>query len=228
MSNLSIIIPFFNEEKYLSRSIERVLNTNFFEEIILVDDFSSDNSSKIAEGYSSKFSNISLIKSKSQGGKGAAVKLGINEATSSYVVVHDADLEYFPDDIVEMTKYINSKNSIILGSRFIAGKSRKNIYKRTIMANNLLSKFFSILYSYKVTDIATCYKIMSTEILKNIELNEKGFAFEVELLSKYFSYEKRVIEVPIRYEGRTYDEGKKIKFKDGIEFVYKIVKYRFA
>ena len=227
MSNLSIIIPFFNEENFLPKSLERVLNTNFFEEIILVDDFSTDNSSKIAEDYSIKFSNIKYVKSKSKGGKGAAVSLGLKEATGSYVVVHDADLEYFPDDIVEMTKYINSENSIILGSRFIGGKSRKNIYKRAIIANNLLSKFFSVLHNYKITDIATCYKIMSTEILKNIELNEKGFAFEIELLSKYFYYEKSVIEVPIKYEGRTYEEGKKIRFKDGIDFVYKIIKYRF-
>ena len=146
---------------------------------------------------------------------------------TSHVVVHDADLEYFPSDIIEM--FNSSKEypeSLILGSRFIGKKERKNVYFRTYVANKVMSLFFSLINFYNVTDVATCYKLMPVSFFKNINLVEKGFSIEIELLSKYLKINRSIIEVPIMYEGRTYSEGKKIKTSDGFKYLFNTLKYR--
>ena len=142
-------------------------------------------------------------------------------------MVHDADLEYFPEDIVEMFEAAKlNPESLIIGSRFIGNKERINLYRRTYIANKLMSLFFSYVHFCKISDIATCYKMMLTDIFKEIELYENGFSIEIEIVSKFLRKYKSIIEIPIRYEGRSYEEGKKIKPKDGMMYLINTIKYK--
>jgi len=229
MNNLSVIVPFYNEQNTLSKSIERLLKQDIFNKIILSDDNSSDNSPEIAQYYASKHNHVEYIRSSSNLGKGSAINVAKNYIETTHVVIHDADLEYFPEDIVEMFKTADEHlDAMILGSRFIGKKSRKNIYIRTFLANKIMSFFFSVVHVKWITDVATCYKLMPTKFLKEIEIKEKGFSIEIELLSKYLKHYNNIKEVPISYEGRTYEDGKKIKPLDGFLYIVNTLKYRLS
>jgi len=224
--SLGIIVPIYNEEKFLKKSVSRLLKLEIVDQIVLVDDCSSDNSYSIAENFVKNNNKILLTKTLINEGKGSAVNTGLNLISTSHVIVHDADLEYFPEDIPEMYEKISpKKDSLILGSRTIGNKKRKNIYFYTYFGNKVLTLLFSILNNYKVSDIASCYWLVKVDTLKKINLSEKGFAIEVEVLSKFLRNKIEIIEVPIRYEARSYEEGKKIKFDDGIKICIKILKY---
>ena len=228
MENLTVLIPFYNEENFLRQSINRVIYSEIADQIILIDDCSSDGSLNIAKEISSDFQFVTLLQSKKNLGKGHALNLAKGFIKTSHVIVHDADLEYFPDDIKELVKNaILSPNSMILGSRFNGNLKRENLYKRTYIANKLMSLLFSIIHFYKISDVATCYKLLPVTFLKSIDLKENGFAIEVELIAKFLKFNKSVIEVPIRYSGRSYEDGKKIKTSDGFIYILKTFKYRF-
>jgi len=228
MINLTAIVPFYNEEKTLKQSVERLLNENIFFEIILSDDNSSDYSSEIAKELSYKYKNIKYIHSNKNLGKGNAISNALSILNTSHVVIHDADLEYFPKDIVQMyERALTNQNSLILGSRFKGNKQRNNVYLRTYLANRFMSIFFSLINLYWVSDVATCYKLMPANFLKNISIKEQGFSIEIEILSKFLKYNKHIREVPISYDGRSYEEGKKIKVSDGIMYILNTLKYRF-
>ncbi len=223
---ISVIVPFLNEEEYLNKSVNRLLETQLFEKIILVDDGSTDKSNRIANDLAYKYELIEVIKLEKSEGKGNAIKIGLDYVNSSHVIVHDADLEYNPLDIIEMFEVAKSNpKSLILGSRTKKGKERKNKYKITYYANKIFTAFFSAINFYKVTDIATCYWLIETEFLKMITIKEKGFGIEVEVLSKFLKFNSEIIEVPISYDGRLYSEGKKIKFADGFNILVKIIYY---
>lgn len=227
MNNLAVIVPFYNEENYLQKSINRLLDNDIFEQIILVDDCSTDDSANIAKKNVLGNSKIIYLKSSINKGKGNALNLAKNILETSHVIIHDADLEYFPDDIVEMFESAKrNSDSLILGSRFIGSKKRTNIYSRTLLANKVMSYFFSLVNGYKVSDVATCYKLMPAFFFKEITIKEKGFSIEIEVLSKFLKYKKSIIEVPIKYEGRSYDQGKKIKTSDGFKYLLSTIKYR--
>jgi len=226
--SLSVIVPFFNEEKYLKASVDRLIAVDIFKEIILVDDNSFDNSYNIANSIGIKKENIKVLKNKSGKGKGSAVEYAKKELTSTHMIIHDADLEYFPSDIVEMFNLAkDNPDVLILGSRFYGNKSRENIYIRTDLANRFLSLFFSIVNLYKVSDIASCYKMMPSKFFKENKFSQKGFAYDIEILSKYLKYNKFIIEHPINYEGRSYSDGKKIKTSDGFSYLFNTLRYRF-
>ena len=228
MINLSVVVPFFNEEKFLDQSVNRLLENNIYEEILLIDNNSTDNSYNIAKKLSENSKNIYLYKTNKEKGKGVALSHAKELITTSHVVIHDADLEYFPEDISEMFEISKIfSNSMILGSRFIGTKERKNVYKRTFIANKVMSVFFSIINFYYISDVATCYKLMPTDFFKKTILKENGFSIEVELLSKFLKYNRSVKEIPIKYEGRSYSEGKKIKTSDGFKYLLNTIKYRF-
>ena len=228
MINLSVIVPFYNEENFLEQSVNRLLENNIYEEILLIDNNSTDNSYNIAKKLSENSKNIYLYKTNKEKGKGAALSHAKELITTSHVVIHDADLEYFPEDICEMFEVSKKfSNSMILGSRFIGKKERKNIYIRTSVANKVMSVFFSIVNFYYISDVATCYKLMPTDFFKKTILKENGFSIEVELLSKFLKYNRSVKEIPIKYEGRSYSEGKKIKTSDGFKYLLNTIKYRF-
>jgi len=227
VDNLGVIVPFYNEKNTLSKSIDRLLAENIFSQIILSDDNSNDGSEKIAQQYEKNYENIKYIKSSTNKGKGNALNNAKNHIATKFVVVHDADLEYFPEDIVEMFEAAKlNPESLIIGSRFIGNKERINIYRRTYVANKLMSLFFSYVNFCKISDIATCYKMMLTDIFKEIELYENGFSIEIEIVSKFLRKYKSIIEIPIKYEGRSYEEGKKIKPKDGMMYLINTIKYK--
>ena len=227
MDNLGVIVPFYNEKNTLSESIDRLLAENIFSQIILSDDNSNDGSEKIAQQYEETNKNIKYIKSSTNKGKGNALNNAKNHITTKFVVIHYADLEYFPEDIVEMFEAAKlNPESLIIGSRFIGNKKRINIYRRTYIANKLMSLFFSYVHFCKISDIATCYKMMLTDTFKEIELYENGFSIEIEIVSKFLRKYKSIIEIPIRYEGRSYEEGKKIKPKDGMMYLINTIKYK--
>mgnify|MGYP000654278050 FL=1 len=223
---LTAIVPIFNEEKYLLDSVTRLQKTNIFNEIILIDNCSTDTSLAIAQNLKEKDSSILVLQTKNNDGKASAVQLGLNYVKTSHVVIHDADLEYFPDDIVEMFEVAKvNPNDLILGSRVIGNKERKNIYFTTYFGNRILSIMFSFINRYKVSDISTCYQMYSLKNIQKLNLNEKGFGMELEVLSKFIKLGIEIIEVPIKYEGRSYSEGKKIKLSDALNIAFKMIKY---
>ena len=227
MNNLAVIVPFYNEENYLQKSINRLIDSDIFDQIILVDDCSTDNSASIANENVLKINKIIYLKSPSNKGKGNALNLAKKIIETSHVIIHDADLEYFPDDIVEMFNCVkDNQDSLILGSRFIGNKKRENIYTRTLLANKTMSSFFSFVNGYQVSDVATCYKLMPTSFFKEMDIKENGFSIEIEILSKFLKYNKSIVEVPIKYEGRSYEQGKKIKTSDGFKYLFNTIKYR--
>ena len=224
--SLGVIVPIFNEEKYLEESVGRLLKINAIKQIILVDDNSNDGSFELAKKLEEKNKIIQVLKTTENLGKGNAVKTGIEILDTDYVVVHDADLEYFPEDIAEMFEVsLQNPNNLILGSRTIGEKERNNLYYFTYLGNKIFSYIFSILNSYKVSDIASCYWLLEVEKLKRIDIQEKGFAIEVEVLSKFLKLGHEINEVPIKYDARSYENGKKIKLKDAVQIFIKIIKY---
>ena len=228
MKNLAVIIPFYNEKDFLEISLKRVTDLDIFDQIILTDDCSNDGSSEIALNLAKSNPIIEYTNGAYNSGKGQALNNAKHLIKTSHVVIHDADLEYFPDDIVEMFNLVeDNPESLILGSRFIGTKDRKNVYFRTNLANRTMSLFFSLVNFQYITDIATCYKLMPTSFFKDMNIKEKGFSIEVELLSKFLKTNRNIIEVPIKYEGRSYTDGKKIKASDGFKYLFNTVKYRF-
>ena len=227
-NSLAVIVPFFNEEKTLELSLRRLLKVDVVKQIICVNDCSNDKSLEIVEQIKNEDSRIEIFSNKANRGKGYAVTSAKKYINTTHVVIHDADLEYFPEDLLSMWEKVEEHtDSLILGSRFIGNRSRKNIYKRTFIANKLMSLFFSLINFYKVSDVATCYKLFSNKFFQSVNLVENGFSIEIELLSKFLKFNRSIIEVPIKYEGRSYSEGKKIKSKDGILYLINTVKYRF-
>ena len=228
MKNLTVIVPVYNEEVFLEESLQRLLALEKDFPILIVDDCSSDNSPNIANQYAKKYERITFIKKDRNGGKGSALKEAFKYVSTDFSVIHDADLEYFPSDINEMmNSAIKKPDYLVIGSRFIGEKSRKNIYKRTYIANKIMSQFFSLIFFKKITDIATCYKLMPSKFFIETNLKENGFSIEIEIVAKFLKHSKSLIEVPIMYDGRSYDEGKKIKFSDGIFYIINTLKYRY-
>ena len=224
--SLGVIVPFYNEEKFLKKSISRLLQLDIINQIVLVDDYSTDSSYSIAENISSMHSNIFLTQTSMNSGKGTAVKKGLELISTTHVIVHDADLEYFPEDIPEMFNQINhDEDCLVLGSRTLGSKERTNLYFFTYFGNKVLTILFSILNNRKLSDIASCYWLVKVESLKKINLSEKGFTIEVEVLSKFIKNKINIVEVPIKYHARSYEDGKKIKFKDGMKILFTIIKY---
>ena len=228
MDNLTVIIPFYNEEKFIEKSLRRVLKSDIADEILLIDDGSTDNSFKIVSDIAEKISFVRVFKNNINLGKGNALNIARKYINTSHVVIHDADLEYNPEDILKMiTKSKLSPNSLILGSRFKGSGKRVNIYKRTYYANKFMSLVFSFIHNFKISDIATCYKLMPSKFFKNLNVRENSFSIEVEILAKFLKYNKSIIEVPISYQGRSYEEGKKIKSIDGVRYILKTFKYKY-
>lgn len=228
MISLSVIVPFFNEEDFLEDSVNRLLENNIYNQILLIDNNSTDESYKIAKKIAVNNKNVIVDKTLIGSGKGAAILHSRKHINSTHMVIHDADLEYFPIDILEMFE-LAKKNptSLIVGSRVIGNKKRTNIYLRTKLANHFLSWLFSISHGRKLTDIAACYKLMPSDFFLENRFNEKGFGIDLEIVSAFTKSNKNIIEVPIMYEGRSYKEGKKIRTIDFFRYVLNIFKFRF-
>lgn len=223
----SIIVPFYNEEILLEQSVQDLVKEDFLKEIILVNDGSSDSSKTIALNLEEKYENITLIDSKENKGKGFAVQLGLQNATGDLVGIYDADQEYSVFDLKRLVDCVRNEDiDYACGSRFIGNLERNNIYLRTFIANKFLSYLFSYVHKVKVTDIATCLKVFKTDVLSEFNFEKNDFSIEVELIAKVSSKTKKYKELPVSYVGRSYQDGKKIKFIDGLKYIFAIFKYK--
>ena len=227
---ISIIIPVFNEETFIKEILTRINNINGLKkEIIVVNDCSNDNTSKILE---SECENLytKIIKNKKNMGKGYSVRQGIIHASGEIIIIQDADLEYNPENYLTLINpIVNGEAQVVYGSRVLNGgkRTRPNTIdtKIRMFANNFLTFFSNFLNNQNLTDCHTCYKVFLSSVIKRIHLEENGFAFCPEVTAKISKLGIRIKEVPIDYFGRTHKEGKKIVFMDGLKAVYAIIKY---
>ena len=224
---VSIIIPCFNEKKYIEEIIKRVLDqNNINKEIIIVDDGSTDGTTEILKkNIENKVNKIIYLEKNF--GKGNAVKEAIKFVNGEIILIQDADLEYNPKDYDKMiAPFISNDADVVYGSRFISNDSRRVIYFANTVANKILTFFLNSLLNLNFTDVETGYKAFKTELAKKIYLNEKGFGFEIEITMKLSKIKPIFYEVGISYSGRTISEGKKIRMKHFFEAIYCIIKYK--
>lgn len=230
---LSIIIPVFNEEKTIHLILNKikgvVLENNLQKEIIIVDDCSTDNSVLTINNYinNNPSIDIKLYKLKKNSGKGAALKNGFKNASGDYIIIQDADLEYDPEEYnLLLSPVFKDGADVVYGSRFIGGNPHRVLFFWHSIGNKFLTNLSNMFTNLNLTDMETCYKLIKKEILESITLNEKRFGFEPEITAKLARIKGiKIYEVGISYYGRTYDEGKKIGWKDGFRAIYCIIKY---
>ena len=227
--SLSVIIPCYNEEQTLSQCVVRLLQISDEQvslEIIIVDDGSTDRSLVIAQELARQHPNVKVISVEINQGKGAALRLGFQVATGDFVAVQDADLEYDPRDLRKLLDpLIAGKADVVLGSRFTSVGAHRVLYFWHYLGNRLLTFISNMFTDLNLTDMETCYKVFTLEVIKNIKIEENRFGFEPEIVAKIAHQRLRVYEMGISYSGRTYEEGKKIGFMDGLRALYCIVRY---
>ncbi len=229
MKKVSIIIPVYNEKDTFKLLLDKVEQANFAgleKEIIMVDDCSNDGTTDILKELSNQYK--VLFHEKNQG-KGAAIRTAVKEATGDFVVIQDADLEYLPDDYDKLLPLlINNEADVVYGSRFRNEENSKNFILKNKIANKFLTMLTNILYGAEITDMETCYKAFKREFIQNITIKSNRFDFEPEITAKVMKQKARLKEVPISYNGRGHDEGKKINWKDGVHAIITLIKFRFT
>ena len=228
---LSIIIPVYNEEKSILEVIKKVKEVklnNIIKEIIIVDDFSTDNTKKILSEL--KDSSLKIFFHQKNIGKGAAVRTGLKYTTGDIIIIQDADQEYNPEEYEKLLKpIIENKTKVVYGSRTEAiRKNLKKMYKLHYFGNLFLTIMTNILYGAKITDMETGYKMFRKEVIEKMNLKAKRFDFEPEITAKILKRGYKITEIPIYFVGRKFNEGKKITWKDGIKALYYLIKYRFV
>jgi glycosyltransferase involved in cell wall biosynthesis len=229
--SLSVVIPVYNEESTLQELIYEVAKSEIVTEIILVDDFSNDKSLRkifeCKEKLLKDFPQLKIVvkKNKKNFGKGATLRKGFEAATSDVIIIQDADLEYDPKEYVKLIKPIkDGKADVVYGSRFIGGTHRV-LYFWHFMGNKALTLLSNMFSNLNLTDMETCYKMFRREILSEFDLVSNRFGFEPEFTAKIAKTNLRIYELPISYYGRTYDDGKKITWKDGVAAIYHIIRF---
>ena len=221
---LGLVIPAFNEAGTIEPALERVLAQPFVCEVIIVDDGSTDGTRDVLEAIGDP--RVRVIFHETNQGKGAALHTGFRHATADFVGVQDADLEYDPADLARLLKpLLEGRADVVYGSRFASGDEHRVLYFWHSIGNKVLTLASNMVTDLNLTDMETCYKVFRREVIQGLDLEETRFGFEPEVTAKVAAQNLRIYEVGISYSGRTYDEGKKIGWKDGVRALYCIGKY---
>ena len=221
---LSVIIPCYNEQGTIASLIAMVQASPWVQEIIVVDDGSQDKSREILEAISDP--QVRVIMHTVNQGKGAALRTGFSHATSEFVIVQDADLEYDPSEYpLVLEPLLDNRADVVFGSRFLSGRPHRVLYFWHSLGNRFLTLMSNMFTDLNLTDMETCYKCFRREVIQAIDIEEDRFGFEPEITAKLAKLRLRIYEVGISYSGRTYDEGKKIGWRDGVRAIYCIVRY---
>jgi glycosyltransferase involved in cell wall biosynthesis len=222
---LSVVMPCYNERTTVEEIIRRVLAVPLRIELIVVDDGSRDGTREILKELNRQHP-FKLVFREQNGGKGAALRRGFEEVTGDLVVIQDADLEYSPEEFPQLIELIcEGRADVVYGSRFL-GRHRVFLFTH-YLGNKVLTLATNLLYNINLTDMETCYKVMRTEVLRSLTLESDGFGIEPELTAKIFKRQYRVYEVPITYDGRGFEEGKKITWRDGLVALWVLLENRF-
>jgi len=223
---LSVVMPVYNEQATLRQVIARVLAVPQSIELICVDDGSTDGSRDILAQLQAQHPQIRVLLQPRNMGKGAALHRGIREATGDFLIIQDADLEYDPDDYTALLEpLLEGRADVVYGSRFLSGRPHRVLYFWHSVGNRILTLLSNALTNINLTDMETCYKVFRREVIQSIPLEEKRFGFEPEVTVKIAKRNLRIYEVGISYWGRTYEEGKKINWKDGVRALFCLLKY---
>ncbi len=223
---LSVVIPVYNERRTLRQVVQRVAEAPLESEIVCVDDGSTDGSREILAELEIKYPQLKVFLQPANQGKGAALRRGIQQATGDFVMIQDADLEYDPADYPALLQpLIDGKADVVYGSRFLGSGPHRVLYFWHSVANWFLTLVSNCLTNINLTDMETCYKAFRREVIQSIPLKENRFGFEPEITVKIAKRKLRIYEVGISYSGRTYEEGKKIGWKDGVRALWCLLKY---
>jgi glycosyltransferase involved in cell wall biosynthesis len=223
---LSVIMPCYNEAATISAILERVRAVDLEKQIICVDDHSSDTTYDILRREAAHDPSIVVVRHPTNCGKGAAVRSGLARATGQIVLVQDADLEYDPQDYYELVKPIaQGRVNVVFGSRFLGRHT--GMYFWNALGNKALTFLTNFLFNCWISDMETCYKVMRTEIMRELRLESNDFRLEPEIAAKVLKRGERIYEVPVSYLGRTYEEGKKMKPSQGFYAILALLRYRF-
>ena len=221
---LSVVIPCYNEEATIQSLINLVLDSPWVAEIIVVDDGSKDRSREILATVNDP--KVQVVLHDVNKGKGAALRTGFQHATSEFVIVQDADLEYDPSEYpLVLEPLLDDRADVVFGSRFLSGRPHRVLYFWHSLGNKFLTLMSNMFTDLNLTDMETCYKCFRREVIQSITIEEDRFGFEPEITAKLAKMRIPIFEVGISYSGRTYDEGKKIGWRDGVRAVYCIVRY---
>jgi glycosyltransferase involved in cell wall biosynthesis len=223
---LSVVMPVYNERSTIEEIVRRVLAVPMRIQLIVVDDVSTDGTLEILERLQKELG-FTLLKQPKNSGKGSALRRGFTAVGGDLMIVQDADLEYHPEEYPLLTNLITSgRADVVYGSRFLG--THRVFLLTHYLGNRLLTFITNVLYNTMLTDMETCYKVMRIDVLRSMELKSNGFGIEPELTAKVFKRRYKVYEVPISYDGRGYEEGKKITWRDGVVALWVLLKYRFT
>ncbi|OGW83062.1 MAG: glycosyl transferase [Omnitrophica bacterium RIFCSPHIGHO2_02_FULL_51_18] len=223
---LSVVVPVYNERNTIEKILEAILAVPLEKEIVIVDDGSNDGTRELIRERFSQHRDLKLIFHEKNKGKGEAVHTGIREASGDMVIIQDADLEYDPKDYVPLIQNMERSGiNVVYGSRFLNKQKVTSDWHRFV--NYFLTALTNGLFGVRLTDMETCYKLFRAPLIKRMPLRSRGFEIEVELTAKLLKSGEKILEVPISYKGRSFHEGKKIGWRDGIKAVVALFRYRF-